>query len=143
MRALDIQVKIIGWGQFVSSGSAQSSEGATIQITRRTTYWVDILRAYHVYIDGQYVGTVDDGATAEFSVESGFHEVFLRIDWAGSPRVQVQCAPGAVARLTCRGHVNPFVALATGFLAWYRYVRLVAVPELGDEIRAAAATPSA
>jgi hypothetical protein len=133
----------MGWGRLVSSGSARSSGEATIQTTRRTTYWVGILRAFRIYIDGHYVGTVDDGATAEFPVEPGLHEVFLRVDWCGSPRVQVRCAPGGVARLICRGRANPFVALYTGFFDWDQFIRLFAVPDPSERARAAAATPRA
>jgi hypothetical protein len=127
----------------VGNGNAQRSSGSTIQVTRRTTQWVDILRSYRVYIDGQNVGTVRDGATAEFFVEPGLHEVFLRMDWAGSPLVRVQCAPGGVARLTCRGHVNPFGAIYAGFFAWDQYIRLFATSEPSEQFGAATAMPSA
>jgi hypothetical protein len=90
---------------------------------------VDILRAYRVYVDGQYVGNVRDGATAEFSVEPGLHEVFLRIGWLGSPWVRVQCVPQGIARLTCQGHVNPVAAITAGFFAPNRYVRPFAVSD--------------
>lgn len=113
----------------MGSGSDLSSAGSTIQITRRTTYWVDILRAYRIYIDGQYVGKVRNGATAEFSVDPGLHEVFLRIDWCASPRAWVQSAPGGTAKLTCQGRANPFAAIGAALFAWNQYVRLFAVPD--------------
>ena len=43
-------------GHFVSRGRASSSKSSTIQIARLPTYWVDLLRAYRIYIDNQYVG---------------------------------------------------------------------------------------
>jgi len=109
----------------VGSDSADTGERASIHITRRTTHWADLLRAYRVYIDGQHVGDVRDGESAEFPVAPGLHEVFLRIDWGGSPRMWVQCAAGGVARLTCRGHANPFGAVFTALFAWDRYIHLV------------------
>ncbi len=113
----------------MGSGSADIGEGSRIHITRRTTHWVDILRAYRIYIDGQHVGDVRDGEAVEFPVASGLHEVVLRINWCGSPRLSVECAPGGVARLTCSGHVNPFGGIFATFFAWDRYIRWLAAPD--------------
>lgn len=113
----------------MGSGSTDTGEGSRIQITRRTTYWWDLLRAYRIYIDGQYVGKIRNGEAAEFLVAPGLHEVFLRIDWCGSPRLSVKCAPGGEARLTCRAHLNPFGAYFAIFFAPNEYIRWLTVPD--------------
>jgi hypothetical protein len=114
-------------GRFVSSGRAPRSKSSTIQIARLPTYWVDLLRAYRIYIDNQYVGKLHNGATAEFSAVPGLHEVYLRIDWCGSQRVQVQCAPGDVVWLNASAR-NVVVALGAVFFAWNEYLQLFAIP---------------
>jgi hypothetical protein len=64
----------------VEGGTTDAAENSRIEINRLTTYYVDFVRTYHIYIDGLYAGGVRDGAAAEFPVVAGFHDVFVRID---------------------------------------------------------------
>jgi hypothetical protein len=64
-----------------------------IQIHRKATLWRDRVRAYKVLIDGNTVGKVRNGETADFAVASGRHTVRLKIAWSGSPERVVEVRP--------------------------------------------------
>lgn len=58
-------------------------------IINRTGEYINRLRNYQVYIDGKKAGTIANGQIKEFNVSAGKHVVFLMIDWASSPSLQV------------------------------------------------------
>jgi len=66
-----------------------------IEIQRKAVPWRDRVRAYRVLIDGEAVGKIGDGDTAEFEVSPGRHTVRLGIAWTGSPEVVVDVQPAA------------------------------------------------
>ena len=55
----------------------------------RTSEYLNRLRDYGVYIDGEKVGTIANGETKEFDVSPGYHSVFTKIDWCSSPTLSV------------------------------------------------------
>jgi hypothetical protein len=61
----------------------------------------DRARAYKVMIDGQEAGTVRHGQQQSFEVAPGTREVFLKIDWCRSPKLNVDVADGGRANVTC------------------------------------------
>ena len=72
----------------------------TIRIERRGTVR-DLMRAYRIVVDGTEVGRVRRGETLDVAVTPGRHVVAARIDWTGSPDVEVTVAPGGTTRLVC------------------------------------------
>lgn len=64
----------------MGSGRVRSSEGSTFPIARLPTDGVDRLRPYRIYIDRQYAGKLRNGATAEFLVAPGLHEMYVRLE---------------------------------------------------------------
>jgi hypothetical protein len=72
----------------------------TIAISRKSSFQV-MPRAYKVWIDGVVVGTVQNGQSTEFSVESGDHTVELSIDGMYSRKLAVEVFEGGRRRIAC------------------------------------------
>ena len=67
---------------------------ATLFLHRERLSWGDRFRAYGVNIDGEKVGSVRNGETAQFRLPPGNHSVELRIDWTGSELLTFDVGPG-------------------------------------------------
>jgi hypothetical protein len=52
---------------------------ATIKIQRKHEF-LNLLRDYSLFIDGQKVGKISDGQMKEISLLSGNHRIFAKID---------------------------------------------------------------
>jgi hypothetical protein len=61
----------------------------------------DLFRAYHVLVDGNDIGEVRRGRSRLFWITPGRHEVHIVIDWARSPSIEVDVAPGETVKLIC------------------------------------------
>lgn len=59
---------------------------ATIKI-QRTSEYINLLRDYRLFIDGQKIGTIANGKTKEFEITSGQHSIVAKIDWCSSPEL--------------------------------------------------------
>jgi hypothetical protein len=103
---------------------AATSGTATIEVERQQGGYVDRMRAYKVLIDGEERGDVKRGETFSLEVEPGSHGVGIKIDWARSPVVEVECAAGQTVRLVCNPKSNPISALYHAFLSRSTYVDL-------------------
>ena len=64
---------------------------------------MDRIRAYKVFVDGEFVGKLGNDSSAQFPVEPGEHEIQLRIDWARSRCIRVRATPETPTRLLCSG----------------------------------------
>ncbi|MBP1841743.1 hypothetical protein [Formosa algae] len=58
----------------------------------RNSEWNNKARAIGIYIDGEKVGTINDGETQEYELENGKHEIFAKIDWCSSPKIELNIA---------------------------------------------------
>jgi hypothetical protein len=61
---------------------------ATIRISR-TSEFVNKIRDYQIYLDGQKVGTVANGETMRFDATSGEHTLIAKIDWCCSQELKL------------------------------------------------------
>ena len=61
---------------------------ATIKI-QRTSEYINSLRNYRIFIDGQKIGTIANGKTKEFEITAGRHSIVGKIDWCSSPELTV------------------------------------------------------
>ena len=59
---------------------------ATIKI-RRTNDYINFLRDYRLFIDGQKIGTIGNGQTKDFEITVGRHSVIAKIDWCSSQKL--------------------------------------------------------
>ena len=82
---------------------------ATLELTRERG-WGDALRAYKLLVDDVVVGDIRAGETKTWEVAPGWRTVRMKIDWCGSPAIDVRAGDQPV-RLWCRTNVNPFLAL--------------------------------
>jgi len=57
---------------------------ATIKI-KRTNDYVNALRDYRLFIDGQKIGTIGNNQIKEFDIPIGQHSLSAKIDWCSSP----------------------------------------------------------
>jgi hypothetical protein len=68
----------------------------------------NLLRRYNIRIDGELVGKIRRGSQLAVEVTPGSHHVRASIDWAGSPRVDVNAIDGTDVHLTVSPAGNPF-----------------------------------
>jgi len=96
---------------------------STIRVTREPRGRRDRLRAYSVVVDSQAAGKLRRGQTLELPVAPGAHSVQIAIDWARSPAVDVDLAPGETVDLRCAPNTAQpaLVGITTGR---GKYVRL-------------------
>ncbi len=66
---------------------------ATIKL-RRDSGYADRLRAYHIVLDGEKVMKISNGESVEISVQPGRHELFLKIDWCRSNKIDFVISEG-------------------------------------------------
>ena len=59
---------------------------AKISIVRPANEWTNQQRKTFIYIDGEKVGHVKSGQTAQFEVLAGKHQVVLKQRWAGGSK---------------------------------------------------------
>jgi len=69
-----------------------------IVVERPDAAWRDRVRRYVVKIDGTACGKVGPGGRLVLPVPPGHHTVQARIDWAGSPVVDVEVGGGEKLR---------------------------------------------
>ncbi|MEU6187853.1 hypothetical protein [Nocardia sp. NPDC047038] len=97
---------------------------AQITVQRRPGPYMDVLRKYRVFIDGTEVGRIGRGETITTTVDSGSHEVQLKLDWATSPTVNVDLATDETRQLYCEPGANPLTALYYTTFGRRRYIKL-------------------
>jgi len=97
-----------------------SSDGSgLIVVSRPKGYYQDTLRSYRILIDGNEVGRIKRGETLPVTIPSGRHVVAAKIDWTGSPEVEVNVPPGGRVAAT----VKPGDPIR-GFFAKDKYLTL-------------------
>lgn len=92
-----------------------------VTIVRGTAY-VDRLRAYKVMVDGNEVGRIKNGETQSFPVAAGSHTLQLKIDWASSPDVGFDVAPGGEATFACRPKGNAMTSMLYALFTRKAYI---------------------
>lgn len=87
---------------------------------RRVAEFRDRLRAYKVVLDGQVIGQIRHGEEAEFAVEPGPHELYLKIDWCRSNTVEFE-NDGPVTVFECGSNLKgPAIFLAILYVTLWR-----------------------
>jgi hypothetical protein len=83
--------------------------GSVITLSRLPGSRRDRLRRYRVMIDGEWVAMIKRGQRIDVPVTPGRHTVFLQVDWARSPQLEVDLAPGQTVSLECAPtNIPPF-----------------------------------
>ena len=94
-------------------------------LTRGIT-WADCLRKYKIKLDDKEVGTIKQGETFTFEISPGPHEIYLRIDWAKSKKIEFNLQEGQTAKFYCQGLHLWKLPLAIFYITvfFFRYVHL-------------------
>ncbi len=75
-------------------------------IIERTSEYLNRLRNYGVYIDGEKVGTIANGETKEFTVSQGTHTIVTKIDWCSSTTIQFSISDDETKAFKVSGFKN-------------------------------------
>ena len=78
----------------------QESNMTTVKLKRDSGY-ADRLRAYHVVLDGKKVMKIGNGESVEISVQPGNHELFIKIDWYCSNKINFTISEGQTKLFDC------------------------------------------
>ncbi|WP_281847631.1 hypothetical protein [Olleya namhaensis] len=70
---------------------------------QRHSEWNNKAREIGIYIDNKKVGVINDGDTQEYPTESGTHEVFAKIDWCRSQKIEINLNQDETKMLTLSG----------------------------------------
>lgn len=102
------------------------TQQATLVIQREVSGWRDSARSFVVVVDGKRVGTLRSGDEIVLQVTPGKHRVQGRIDWARSPKVEVDLTAGqrAVMRLGSASSASRLDQLIYQTVFINRYLKL-------------------
>jgi hypothetical protein len=77
-------------------------ETKTRIILRRPNEWLNRGRSYKVLLDGAEVGSIRSGATEEFTITEGKHQLQCKMSWYSSAELLVELRQGQVEYLIVR-----------------------------------------
>ena len=80
-------------------------EKGTVYLTRDKG-WADSLRAYKVLLDGEEVYKIKQGGSYQFNASPGPHELYLKIDWCRSNKIQFSIENNQSIKFTCRSNLR-------------------------------------
>ena len=72
-------------------------------IIERQSEWNNKARKIDIYIDNKKVGIINDGDTQEYPIKPGTHEVFAKIDWCRSQKIEININQDHTKSLTLSG----------------------------------------
>ena len=104
--------------------SKEKMDTKTKIILSRPAEWMNRIRSYKVFINGQQVGVIRSGATEEYLVEPGNVSVECKISWCSSRTLTVPVGSGETAYLKVSNGMKLYyfiVLLLAGevFLSFY------------------------
>ena len=101
-------------------GTDRSDGDALIRISRTKSY-ADRLRAYRILVDGVERAKLKAGSTVDIPVEAGNHAVTAKVDWCGSPTVNVTIHSGSTTTMECASNLQgPRIFLAIFYITFFR-----------------------
>lgn len=69
-----------------------------LEIIRPSMYFAKY-RSYPIFVDGEKVGSVKDGAALAMPLQSGSHNVWSKIDWKKSNTAEIRIEAGKTTRI--------------------------------------------
>lgn len=105
---------------------------SSIEVQREGLGWSDYLRSFNIVIDGKAVGRLYAGGSSAIEVAPGSHEVFLKIDWCRSEKIDVNLTPGEVVRFLGGSRANPLTIFYWMTFGRSRYLTLTRITEYGQ-----------
>jgi len=104
-----------------------SGETAVIEVQREIGGLSDHLRSYEVVVDGDAVGRLRPGDSATFDIAEGSHEIFLKIDWCRSEKIDFRVGGGETMRFRCSNRANVLTGFYWVTFGRHRYIELTRV----------------
>src|SRR5450759_2542047 len=113
---------------------------ATIKI-KRTNDYVNALRDYRLYIDGQKIGTIGNNQIKEFDIPIGQHSLIAKLDWCSSPEFPFEASEKDSKNLLLGGmrssrwlmpliSISIILALFLKYVSYYISIILTLIPLL-------------
>ena len=68
--------------------------------------WADSLRAYKVFLDGKFIYKIEQGENYQFNTSPGPHELYLKIDWCRSNKIQFSMENNHSIKFKCRSNLR-------------------------------------
>jgi hypothetical protein len=97
---------------------------ATLEVQRVSGGFTEHLALFEVVIDDSVVGYLGPGASGSFQVSAGSHEVFVRIYWCRSEKVDVHLAEDQTLAFRCDTRASLLTDGYWATLGRIRYLRL-------------------
>lgn len=94
-------------------------QDGTIRINRTVSY-ADRLRAYRVFVDGQFAGKIGAGKSLDLAVSPGEHTIVVKIDWCRSPRIQCKFNKGQTIKVECGSNLPGLRVFLNAFYILFR-----------------------
>lgn len=97
---------------------------ALVEVQRVSGGYTEHLHPFKVVIDGEVVGRLGPGESGIFEVTPGPHEIFIKIDWCRSEKVDVHLTEVEKVTFRCQTRAN---LLTDGYWATFgrrRYLKL-------------------
>ncbi len=88
---------------------------ATIKI-RRSSEYINKMRAIKILVDGKEIGSIADGETKEFTTAEGQHKIEAKIDWCGSPELSFNIKDTEIKYLTVGGYKNSTLIISAALI---------------------------
>jgi hypothetical protein len=93
----------------------------------RTSEKINSMRDYDIYVDNQKVNTISNGGIETLEISSGNHEIYIKIDWCKSRKIDINLAKEEELQLKCgstiRGIKKAFILLYLFFPFYIHYLR--------------------
>lgn len=102
---------------------------ASIEVQRELGGLTDHLRSYKVILDGNVVARLRAGESCAFDVAPGCHELFLKIDWGRSEKIDVDLTGGQTAKFFCAPRGNVFTGLYWATIGSRRSIALTQIED--------------
>lgn len=97
---------------------------ALIEVQRVSGGYTEHLHPFKVVIDEEVVGRLGAGESGTFEVAPGSHEVFVKIDWCQSERVDVHLGGDQRVTFRCETRANLLTDAYWATFGRRRYLRL-------------------
>ncbi|MBU3107729.1 hypothetical protein [Clostridium gasigenes] len=75
-------------------------------IIYRTSQYTNNMRNYEIYVDGQKINTISDSEKKTIEVSKGNHEIYMKIDWCKSKKLNINFTEEQEVKLKCGSKIE-------------------------------------
>ena len=91
-------------------------------IVYRNTEWANKWRTIDLYMDGEKLGSLEDGQTIAFEIPTGNHSLEAKIDWCGSNTIELMMEEDDIVNLEITGFLFSKYFLSVAIIAFICYM---------------------